>query len=168
MVNLYLVDTSAWIEWFRKTESAACNAVRELRGDPSGIAVTQPIALEVRAGTATRHLHAVDRILDSAVQLSVVAEIDFEVASRLYHAARDTGRTVRSLMDCLIAAVAIRTSAVLLHRDRDFEVLASIAADLRTQSTLEERSANDISRRSDRGVQTDDARGTGDLVDRKE
>ena len=136
MVDLCLVDTSAWIEWFRKTDSLACKAVRALRDDPSSIAVTQPVALEVRAGTSAVNMHAVDRILNDAVQLTVVPEIDFDVASRLYHAARDTGKVVRSLMDCLIASVAIRTSAILLHRDRDFEVLAAVAPDLRTQSTL--------------------------------
>jgi predicted nucleic acid-binding protein len=40
-------------------------------------------------------------------------------------------------MDCLIAAVAIRTGAVLVHRDRDYEVLAAVARDLRTWSTLD-------------------------------
>jgi predicted nucleic acid-binding protein len=136
VVTLHLVDTSVWIEWFRKTESAACQAVRQLREEPSQIAVTQPIALEVRAGTRRIHLHAVNRVLDAGVQLSVAADIDFELATELYLAARDTGRKVRSLMDCVIAAVAIRTGAVLVHRDRDFEVLADIAIDLRTWSTL--------------------------------
>lgn len=132
-----MVDTSVWIEWFRKKESAAALAVRKLREDPSQIAVTQPVALEVRAGTNRIHLHAVDRILDAAVQLSVAPDLDFELATELYLAARDTGRRVRGLMDCVIAAVAIRTGATVLHRDRDFEVLSAIAIDLSTWSALE-------------------------------
>ena len=133
----HLVDTSVWIEWFRKTESGAAHAMRKLREDPSQIAVTQPVAFEVRAGTKRVHLHAVDRVLDAAVQLSVAPEIDFEVATDLYLAARDIGKPTRSLMDCVIAAVAVRTGAVLVHRDRDFEVLAAVARDLRTWSTLD-------------------------------
>jgi predicted nucleic acid-binding protein len=129
-VTLHLIDTSAWIEWFRDTDSAAARAVAKVRDDPTEIAVTQPVALEVRAGTRRAHLHAVDRILDNAVQLSVDPNIDFDVASDLYLAARDIGEPVRSLMDCVIAAVAIRTSAVLVHHDRDFEVLAGVAKDL--------------------------------------
>ncbi len=31
---------------------------------------------------------------------------------------------MRKLIDCLIAATAIRTAATLLHSDSDFEVLA--------------------------------------------
>ena len=38
--------------------------------------------------------------------------------------AADAGETVRKLTDCLIAAVALRHGAALLHRDHDFEVLA--------------------------------------------
>lgn len=34
------------------------------------------------------------------------------------------GEPVRSGMDCLIAAVAIRDDATLLHADRDFDVIA--------------------------------------------
>jgi predicted nucleic acid-binding protein len=136
VVTLHLVDTSAWVEWFRDTDSTAARAVAKLRGDPAEIAVTQPVALEVRAGTRRANLPAVNRILDNAVQLSVDPNLDFEVASDLYLAARDTGKNVRSLTDCLIAAVAIRTGAILVHQDRDFDVLATIARDLHTRSGL--------------------------------
>jgi predicted nucleic acid-binding protein len=136
VVTLHLVDTSAWVEWFRDTDSAAARAVAKLRDDPAEIAVSQPIALEVRAGTRPANLPVVNRILDNAVQLSVDPNIDFDVASDLYLAARESGKTIRSLMDCLIAAVAIRTGAVLVHQDRDFDVLAAIARDLRTWSAL--------------------------------
>jgi hypothetical protein len=34
---------------------------------------------------------------------------------------------VRSLLDCLVAAAAIRTDAPVLARDRDFEVLATVS-----------------------------------------
>lgn len=136
MVDLQLVDTSAWIEWFRDTGSVAAEMVGGLRADPHSVAVTQPIALEVRAGAAKRHLHAINRVLDDAVQLSVAPDLDFDTAADLYRACRDIGRPVRSLMDCLIAAVAIRTGATLVHQDRDFDTLAVIAADLRVRSGL--------------------------------
>lgn len=49
---------------------------------------------------------------------------DFESAAELYRTCRGRGVTVRKLMDCLIAAVAIRENATVLHNDRDFDVLA--------------------------------------------
>jgi len=48
---------------------------------------------------------------------------DYEDATALYRSCRRHGETVRKLIDCLIAAVAIRTSSTLLHCDNDFEVL---------------------------------------------
>jgi predicted nucleic acid-binding protein len=52
----------------------------------------------------------------------------------LYRAARRAGLTVRSGVDCLIAACAIRHDLTLLHRDRDFPALATV-------SPLKQRSA---------------------------
>ena len=49
-------------------------------------------------------------------------------AVHLYRTARRGGRTVRSSVDCLIAACAIRHDLEVLHRDRDFGVLSEISA----------------------------------------
>jgi hypothetical protein len=35
------------------------------------------------------------------------------------------GSTPRSLVDCLIAAVAIRENAGILHQDRDYDMIAA-------------------------------------------
>ncbi|MEO6021432.1 MAG: hypothetical protein ABIP45_14405 [Knoellia sp.] len=46
------------------------------------------------------------------------------------------GVAVPKLNDCHIAAVSIRTDALLVHRDVDFDVIAS-ASDLETRSLIE-------------------------------
>lgn len=56
----------------------------------------------------------------------------FDEAIELFLAARRAGLTIRSGVDCLIAACAIRNDAILLHVDRDFEKLAKVSA-LRAQ-----------------------------------
>ena len=50
--------------------------------------------------------------------------MDAEQAAVLHRACRRAGETPRSLNDCLIAAVALRHDVPVLHRDRDFTVLA--------------------------------------------
>jgi len=45
-------------------------------------------------------------------------------AARLYFVCRRKGVTVRSTIDCLIAAIAIEHKALLLHDDRDFDAIA--------------------------------------------
>ena len=49
---------------------------------------------------------------------------DYEDAATWYRTCRRNGDTVRKLVDCLIAAVAIRADVELLHADADFEALA--------------------------------------------
>jgi predicted nucleic acid-binding protein len=51
----------------------------------------------------------------------------FEEAVGLYRAARRAGRTIRSGVDCLIAACAIRNGLTVLHHDRDFRELTDVS-----------------------------------------
>ncbi len=46
----------------------------------------------------------------------------------LYRAGRRAGITVRSSIDCLIAACALRNDLQVLHRDRDYPTIARISA----------------------------------------
>jgi len=71
-----------------------------------------------RAREAMLSLPIVESPLDRAVFTEAVA---------LYRGARRAGRTVRSSVDCLIAACAIRHDLEVLHRDRDYGALAEIS-----------------------------------------
>jgi predicted nucleic acid-binding protein len=61
-------------------------------------------------------------IVESPLRLAVVEE-----AADLYRRARRAGLTVRSGVDCLIAACALRHDLTLLHHDRDFGALARVS-----------------------------------------
>jgi predicted nucleic acid-binding protein len=52
----------------------------------------------------------------------------------MYQACRRAGETVRSPIDCLIAAIAIRVGVPVLHGDGDFDVLSRYTP-LRTVTT---------------------------------
>jgi predicted nucleic acid-binding protein len=52
--------------------------------------------------------------------------LDFRAAAEIHRAVRRTGRTIRSSVDCLIAAIALRHDVELLHKDVDFEVIAEV------------------------------------------
>jgi predicted nucleic acid-binding protein len=80
--------------------------------------------VEVLAGARDEaHLDALRGLLARATNLSVEA-VDDEVASALSRTCRRRGETVRRLIDCLIAAVAIRAGVAVLHADADFDALA--------------------------------------------
>lgn len=49
---------------------------------------------------------------------------DAEHAAAIHRQCRRAGYTVRSTIDCLVAATALRLELPVAHRDRDFEVMA--------------------------------------------
>jgi hypothetical protein len=125
---MILVDTSAWAEFYRGTGSPVHKAVRALLGGRqirTRIATTEPVVFELLAGRrARRELAEVRRRL-FALRMLHVGELDtWELAAAVARACRSKGETIGSHMDCLIAAVAIREGASILHADRDFDVIA--------------------------------------------
>ena len=119
---MILVDTSAWIEFLRGTESRVCREVESLLGDD--LAVTDPVAMEVLAGARDdKHLQDLRGLLGRA-ELLRCEPVDFLTGAMLYRQCRQKGETVRRLLDCLIAATAIRHGVPVLHSDADFEALA--------------------------------------------
>ena len=88
------------------------------------IAICDPVRMEVLAGARDEsHLVALRRLLARATVLPTTVS-DYDDAAALYRRCRRQGETVRKLIDCLIASVAIRAGVPVLHRDVDFDVLA--------------------------------------------
>ena len=120
---MVLIDSSAWVEFLRDTGSPACCEVDELLDQE--IAICDPIRMEVLAGARDEaHLRNLRRLLARAVILPM-RPTDYEDAAALYRRCRRQGATVRKLIDCLIAAVAIRTQTPILHQDADFQTLTT-------------------------------------------
>lgn len=86
--------------------------------------------MEVLAGARDQeHLEQLRRLLARA-SLLPTESIDFDTAAAIYRSCRSHGRAVRKLIDCLIAAVALRANVPLLHMDQDFTTIAAVT-DLR-------------------------------------
>ena len=118
---MILIDTSAWVEFLRNTDSPTCNSVEEaLAGE---VAICDAVRMEVLAGARDEsHLTSLRRLLARAVDIPVEST-DYDDAAALYRRCRRRGETPRKLVDCLIASVAIRTGTPVLHSDADFDVL---------------------------------------------
>lgn len=118
---MVLIDTSAWIEFLRDTGSPICKRVDELLEEQ--IAICEPIRMEILAGARDeKHLNDLRRLIARATLLPTKS-VDYEEAASLFRICRRRGETVRKLIDCLIAAIAIRSSVPMLHSDADFDVL---------------------------------------------
>ena len=90
--------------------------------------VTDPVILEVMAGARRGLEDRVLRLLSEHDYEPVAARVDWLDAAAMYRACRRQGVTVRSTVDCLIAAVAIRRDIPVLHLDRDFGAIATCTA----------------------------------------
>ena len=119
---MILIDTSGWVEFLRDTSSSVCQRVDELLAE--GFVVCEPVRMEVLAGARDeRHLNDLRRLLARGT-LITTAPTDYEEAASLYRVCRRNGETVRKMIDCLIASIAIRSGTPLLHVDSDFDLLA--------------------------------------------
>jgi predicted nucleic acid-binding protein len=122
-----LIDTSAWVEYFRATGSPAAVNVRILLAKRvEDVAMCEPVAMEILAGAGDDTYGKLERLVNGLPSLTVEPPVDFRAAATIYRAARRGGRTIRSLNDCLIAAIAIRHEAEVVHRDADFDAIASV------------------------------------------
>lgn len=119
-----IVDSSAWIEFLRR-EPMNPTRMRVESALTAGIAAhCEPVAMEVLAGARDdAHMRRLQGLLARSA-LHRVDETHWVTAARLYRTCRQRGETVRKMIDCLIAAVAIDAGLPVLHADKDFEVLA--------------------------------------------
>ncbi len=121
-----LVDTSVWIAVFRR--SAPFDLASAL--DFDDVVTCLPVLQEVLQGFsdegAFRLAH--DAMFALPIVESPLSVALFVEAVGLFRAARRQGLTVRSSVDCLIAACALRHDLEVLHRDRDFHLLARVSS----------------------------------------
>ena len=127
---MVLVDTSVWIEIFREDRPFDLEAAVPF----DEIATCLPVLQEVLQGMRAEREYRIAR--DAMMALPIVdsplGQEVFEDAVGLYRSARRTGLTVRSGVDCLIAACALRHNLIVFHHDRDFVALARVSG-LRTK-----------------------------------
>ncbi len=123
MDSLVLVDSSVWIRALRRNPTAAITQrLGELLA-ADAVATCGLIELELLGGTS--NTTEFDRLRSRLAGLRRLPteEDDWERAARLAFDLRRSGVIV-PFTDVLLAALAKRHSATLLHADRDFDLVA--------------------------------------------
>ncbi|MDP2709772.1 MAG: PIN domain nuclease [Solirubrobacteraceae bacterium] len=122
---MILVDATAWIEYLRATGGPVDLRVRELIAAREPLAVTDLVLMKVLAGARDdAHRHRLRRLLAGCAYLPVEGPGDYERAADLYRRCHAAGIKIRRLPECVIATVAIRHGAALLHADPGFDDIA--------------------------------------------
>jgi predicted nucleic acid-binding protein len=110
-----------WIDFARDVRSPQVDALTRAVTEQTAM-TTDVVRLELLAGVTRFDLLA--SALDACEDLVQLPRVDVDDAAAIYRTCRRAGETIRSLNDCLIAAIAIRNDVAVLHHDRDFEVIA--------------------------------------------
>jgi predicted nucleic acid-binding protein len=119
-----LVDTSVWIETFRLRPRVRLEDVVEF----DDVVTCLPVLQEVLQGFRDERTYQIAREAMHALPIveSPLRSVIVDEAVTIYRAARRAGLTIRSGVDCLVAACAVRHGLSVLHHDRDFDLLARI------------------------------------------
>jgi predicted nucleic acid-binding protein len=119
-----IVDTSVWIEFLSTSESFASRWLAEHIAADSTITVPEVVMMELLIGTTDESTAALRRRLLQRFNIEPLAPVrDAEDAAAIHRRCRRGGATVRSLIDCQVAAMALRLGVAVAHRDRDYEVI---------------------------------------------
>jgi predicted nucleic acid-binding protein len=121
---VYLVDSSVWIETFRKRHPLRIESIIDLEEIVTCLPVIQEVLQGFRDETAFRI--AREAMFSFPIIESPLTEEVFSHAVELFRSARRSGITVRSGTDCLIAACALRNGLTIIHKDRDYGNLSAI------------------------------------------
>jgi hypothetical protein len=125
-----IIDSSAWIDFFRSSDTPARAAVRRVvQSRNVQLMTTDVIRFEVLAGSApATSRFKINAAFAACDDIRQVPRADVDDAVELFQICRQRGETVRSPNDCLIAAIAIRVNVPVLHNDRDFDAIARHSA----------------------------------------
>ncbi|MEZ0363320.1 PIN domain nuclease [Mycobacterium sp. pUA109] len=119
-----IVDTSVWIEYLATTDSTASRWVAGRIADEASLTIPEVVVMELLIGTTEEKAAAVRRRFLQRFDIEPLAPVrDAEDAAAIHRRCRRGGDTVRSLIDCQVAAMGLRLNLVVAHRDRDFEVI---------------------------------------------
>ncbi len=114
-----LVDTSIWIAILR-------GEIKVDRMSYRSFVTCGPVVQEVLQGFDEDpvSLRYADLFLKLPRLTDPLPSELFVAAADIYRQGRRRGLTIRSTMDCLIAAIALDNGVTLWHRDRDFDNIA--------------------------------------------
>jgi len=120
-----IVDTSVWIDVFRDGKAARRRQLESMV-DPDDVLLTPFTELELLQGCRDEEEWALLATYLETQEYLAPKRVTWAAAARIFFDLRRLGKTVRSPIDCCIAQVAIDNGVLLIHRDRDFEVIAEI------------------------------------------
>ena len=115
MVTRYLVDTSVWVNVLRG-DAVTRERMSALTKKGSSIVMCEPVAMELLAGARKHEVLSINEFIDRFASLEFDTLHDFRSAGEIRRQLSWQGKTVKSVVDCMIAVLARPISAVSQER----------------------------------------------------
>jgi predicted nucleic acid-binding protein len=123
---MILVETSVWIDFLNGADSKERVVLHGLVEVEEDVSITEIILAEILQGI--RDDADFKRVRESLLEFPIFKPKGTETylkAAEIYRNCRKRGKTVRKTADCIIAAICIENNLTLLHKDGDFDAIAS-------------------------------------------
>ena len=122
---MILIDTSIWIPVFKDKQGNEAKRIQTWL-DGREVVLTRFNQLELLQGCrGDQEWQLLSRYLEDQTYIETTSET-WQAAARIYYDLRRQGLTVRSPIDCCIAQLALQNELLLMHNDKDFDVISTI------------------------------------------
>lgn len=124
---MILADTSVWIDFFDSKDNEKVQLLESSLELEESIAFTGVILQEIFQGVnSKRERNVIEECFIPFIEL-YPQRSTYLLASDLYRDCRGHGFTIRSSIDCLIAACCIENDCKILHKDRDYDYICRVS-----------------------------------------
>ena len=122
---MILVDTSVWIDFFSSKPLPHVNLLEKLIHNEEDVCICGIVITEILQGIKNdKEFNKTRKLLECLVFLPM-SYTTFIKSAQLYRMLRKNGITIKRVMDCLIATVAIENDIPILHNDKGFVLIES-------------------------------------------
>jgi len=123
---MILIDTSVWIDFLAGRETPQAATILSILREDETICYIELILQELMQGCSDdADASAIEQHFEPFVELRPERSAH-RLAAKIFRDCRANGFTIRSSIDCLIAACALEYDCTVLHRDRDFSFIGKV------------------------------------------
>ncbi|AUC60465.1 toxin-antitoxin system MvpA family toxin component [Cyanobacterium sp. HL-69] len=122
---MYLIDTSTLVNIFRD-KSNILKTKLENHIQDEAIFLTHFTQMELLQGAKNEQEWQLLKLYLCQQDYILENPDNFVHSARIFYELRRKGLTVRSIVDCYIAQLALRHDLILIHNDKDFETIKKI------------------------------------------
>jgi predicted nucleic acid-binding protein len=123
---MVLVDTGIWIDFLAGKNSREVSLLSLLLEQEESIAFIGLILQELMQGCSTENdARIIERSFRPFIEI-YPRRSSYRLAAKIFRDCRKRGYTIRSCIDCLVAACAMEADCFVHHRDRDYSYMEEV------------------------------------------